>query len=66
MGIGESLYAGIMTDTGSFRHPSTSRNVHLIIAELLDAGIDLSVRAPPHLRLALRNAPALPGLRAEG
>jgi len=31
-----------MTDTGSFRHPSTSRNVHLIIAELLDAGIDLS------------------------
>ncbi|GAA4389849.1 DHH family phosphoesterase [Hymenobacter koreensis] len=40
--IGECLYAGIMTDTGSFRHPSTSRNVHLIIAELLDAGIDLS------------------------
>ncbi|MCB2409893.1 DHH family phosphoesterase [Hymenobacter lucidus] len=42
VGIGESLYAGIMTDTGSFRHPSTSRNVHLIIAELLNAGIDLS------------------------
>ena len=41
-GIGECLYAGIMTDTGSFRHPSTSRNVHLIIAELLSAGIDLS------------------------
>ena len=41
-GIGESLYAGIMTDTGSFRHPSTSRNVHLIIAELLNAGINLS------------------------
>jgi len=42
VGIGECLYAGIMTDTGSFRHPSTSRNVHLIIAELLDAGINLS------------------------
>ncbi|QIX62163.1 bifunctional oligoribonuclease/PAP phosphatase NrnA [Hymenobacter sp. BT18] len=41
-GIGECLYAGIMTDTGSFRHPSTSRNVHLIIAELLNADIDLS------------------------
>ncbi|GAB3229632.1 bifunctional oligoribonuclease/PAP phosphatase NrnA [Hymenobacter seoulensis] len=41
-GIGECLYAGIMTDTGSFRHPSTSRNVHLIIAELLNAGINLS------------------------
>lgn len=40
--IGECLYAGIMTDTGSFRHPSTSRNVHMIIAELLDAGINLS------------------------
>ncbi|NVO84979.1 DHH family phosphoesterase [Hymenobacter terrestris] len=41
-GIGECLYAGIMTDTGSFRHPSTSRNVHLIIAELLSAGINTS------------------------
>ena len=41
-GMGEALYAGIMTDTGSFRHPSTSRNVHLIIAELLKVGIDLS------------------------
>ena len=41
-GIGEALYAGIMTDTGSFRHPSTSRNVHLIIAELLKVNIDLS------------------------
>ncbi|RZL14105.1 MAG: bifunctional oligoribonuclease/PAP phosphatase NrnA, partial [Hymenobacter sp.] len=41
-GMGEALYAGIMTDTGSFRHPSTSRNVHLIIAELLNTGIDLA------------------------
>ncbi len=41
-GMGEALYAGIMTDTGSFRHPSTSRNVHLIIAELLDTHIDLA------------------------
>lgn len=38
--IGECLYAGIMTDTGSFRHPSTSRNVHLIIAELIAAGVN--------------------------
>ncbi len=38
--IGEALYAGIMTDTGSFRHPSTSRNVHLITAELLSLGVD--------------------------
>jgi bifunctional oligoribonuclease and PAP phosphatase NrnA len=40
--IGECLYAGIMTDTGSFRHPSTSRNVHLIIAELLHIGVNTS------------------------
>lgn len=40
--IGECLYAGIMTDTGSFRHPSTSRNVHLITAELLTLGVNTS------------------------
>ncbi len=40
--IGECLYAGIMTDTGSFRHPSTSRNVHLIIADLLHIGVNIS------------------------
>jgi bifunctional oligoribonuclease and PAP phosphatase NrnA len=40
--IGECLYAGIMTDTGSFRHPSTSRNVHLIIADLLHIGVKTS------------------------
>ncbi|OKL38944.1 DHH family phosphoesterase [Pontibacter flavimaris] len=41
-GIGECLYAGIMTDTGSFRHPSTSQNVHLIIADLLHIGVNTS------------------------
>lgn len=40
--IGECLYAGIMTDTGSFRHPSTSPNVHLIIADLLTVGVKTS------------------------
>ncbi len=40
--IGECLYAGIMTDTGSFRHPSTSPNVHLIIADLLNVGVKTS------------------------
>ncbi|RAU83954.1 DHH family phosphoesterase [Pontibacter arcticus] len=40
--IGECLYAGIMTDTGSFRHPSTSKNVHLIIADLLQVGVNTS------------------------
>jgi phosphoesterase RecJ-like protein len=40
--IGECIYAGIMTDTGSFRHPSTNRQVHLIIAELMLFSVDTS------------------------
>ncbi|MDX2195997.1 MAG: bifunctional oligoribonuclease/PAP phosphatase NrnA [Cytophagales bacterium] len=42
MPIGECIYAGIMTDTGSFRFPSTSKKVHLIIAELIALGVDNS------------------------
>ncbi len=40
--IGECIYAGIMTDTGSFRHPSTNKEVHMIIAELLNLAVDVS------------------------
>jgi phosphoesterase RecJ-like protein len=36
--IASCLYAGILTDTGGFRHPNTTKNVHLIVAELLEAG----------------------------
>lgn len=38
--IGECIYAGIMTDTGSFRFPSTSKRVHEIIGDLIAAGVD--------------------------
>lgn len=38
--IAECLYAGIMTDTGSFKHPSTSSKVHRIVATLIDLGAD--------------------------
>lgn len=38
--IADCLYAGIMTDTGGFRHPNTTKNVHLITAELIDIGAD--------------------------
>lgn len=38
--IGECLYAGIMTDTGSFRFPSTSSSIHRIIADLIDLGVN--------------------------
>lgn len=32
------LYAGIMTDTGSFRFPSTTSTTHRVIADLIDLG----------------------------
>jgi bifunctional oligoribonuclease and PAP phosphatase NrnA len=38
--IGECIYAGIMTDTGSFRHPSTTSRVHQIAGELIDLGVN--------------------------
>ncbi|HAH37453.1 MAG TPA: DHH family phosphoesterase [Algoriphagus sp.] len=40
--IAASLYAGIMTDTGGFRHPNTTKNVHLVVAELIDLGANPS------------------------
>ncbi len=36
--IATSLYTGIMTDTGSFRFPSTTSTTHRIIADLIDKG----------------------------
>jgi len=40
--IAENLYAGIMTDTGSFVHSNTTQNVHLIVSELIALGADVS------------------------
>jgi phosphoesterase RecJ-like protein len=33
------LYAGVMTDTGSFRFPATTASVHRMVARLKDTGI---------------------------
>ncbi|WP_412984347.1 DHH family phosphoesterase [Pontimicrobium sp. IMCC45349] len=38
--IGEALYTGIMTDTGSFRFPSTTSTTHRVIADLIDKGVN--------------------------
>ena len=38
--IGACLYAGIMTDTGSFKYPSTSPKTHRICARLMEKGVD--------------------------
>jgi len=40
--IASCLYTGIMTDTGSFRFPSTTSKTHRIIADLIDAGANNS------------------------
>ena len=38
--IAEAIYAGIMTDTGSFRFPRTDADLHRITAHLLELGVD--------------------------
>ena len=40
--IAECLYAGIMTDTGQFKHPNTTRNVHIVTANLMELGADVA------------------------
>ena len=37
--IASCIYTGIMTDTGSFRFDSVTKNTHVILAELLATGI---------------------------
>lgn len=41
--IGAALYCGIMTDTGSFRFPSTTAVTHRVAGELIDLGTDHSI-----------------------
>jgi phosphoesterase RecJ-like protein len=40
--IANCLYTGLMTDTGSFRFPSTTAKTHLILSELIKAGAENS------------------------
>src|SRR5450631_160257 len=40
--VAECLYAGVMTDTGSFRFHSASASVHRMVAVLKDTGLDHS------------------------
>lgn len=40
--IATCLYAGILTDTGSFRFPSSTSTTHLVAADLIDKGADHS------------------------
>ncbi|RZJ67441.1 MAG: bifunctional oligoribonuclease/PAP phosphatase NrnA [Flavobacterium sp.] len=38
--IATCIYCGIMTDSGSFRFPSTTSKTHRIVADLIDLGIE--------------------------
>ena len=41
--IAQSLYTGVMTDTGSFRFPGTTANVHRMVARLKETGFNHTV-----------------------
>jgi phosphoesterase RecJ-like protein len=40
--VGTPMYCGIMTDTGSFRFPSTTAKTHNIISDLINKGVNNS------------------------
>ncbi|OUR92287.1 DHH family phosphoesterase [Flavobacteriales bacterium 34_180_T64] len=72
--IASCLYAGIMTDTGSFRFPSTTSTTHNVIAKLIEKGANNSeihnnihdTNSHDRLRLlgcALQNLKVLPDFR---
>jgi len=41
--VASCLYAGVMTDTGSFRFPSTTASVHRMVADLKERGLEHSI-----------------------
>ncbi|MGJ8592652.1 MAG: DHH family phosphoesterase [Aquaticitalea sp.] len=72
--IATCLYTGIMTDTGSFRFPSTTGKTHIVIANLLEKGANnaaihnaiYDTNSPERLQLlgcALQNLKVIPQLR---
>ncbi len=69
--IATNLYTGIMTDTGSFRFPSTTATTHRVVARLIESGAKNSsihqniydTNSPNRMRLlgvALKNLTILP------
>lgn len=48
-GLAKCLYTGILTDTGGFAQPNTTRAVHQIAALLLESGVDPYDIAQPAL-----------------
>lgn len=72
--IANCLYTGIMTDTGSFKFPSTSSRTHQVVADLIEKGAEntkihnyiYDTNSPSRLHLlgcALKNMMILPEYR---
>jgi len=40
-GMARSLYIGIVTDTGKFMYDATTAHTHRVVADLIDAGVDV-------------------------
>ncbi|ABR33386.1 MULTISPECIES: DHH family phosphoesterase [Clostridium] len=40
--IGNAVYTGIVTDTGSFRHSNVTKRTHKIVSELIELGVNNS------------------------
>jgi phosphoesterase RecJ-like protein len=59
--MAQSLYAAIMTDTGSFRFPKTNPRTHRIAAELLAAGVN-----PLEIYSQIYEQNSLPQVRLKG
>lgn len=41
--MAECIYVGMMTDTGNFAYASNRRDIYLILAELMDKGVDKDI-----------------------
>jgi phosphoesterase RecJ-like protein len=55
--IAESLYTGIVADTGNFVFSNTSGRTHLVAADLLDRGVD-----PTRIETTLRQSRSIQGM----
>ena len=41
--LGEAVYTGIVTDTGNFTFSNTTSDIHAMVAEIVDYGLDVGV-----------------------
>lgn len=59
--MAQALYTGLVTDTGSFRFPKTSRHTHYVAGILLDCGVE-----PYEIYRQLYEQTSLPQIQLQG